>query len=854
MPERSVANSSPFVGVAPFAEADQHRFFGREREINELECLVVANPVMLLYAPSGAGKTSLVNAGLIPALKRDEACEVLPPARVSGPLPKVQAVGGARNRFVLHALSCWLGATAPQQGLELLGEMSLRDFLDRLAPEAGLEVPPLRVLIFDQFEEMFAENDLTQCEERRGFFAQVAEALQANRLLRIVFCLREEYLARMEPYIRSLAGHPVKSHRLERLHEQAARKALTGPLKLAGYELPGGAASKLVKSLLAVRYVARDGTERRAESEYIEPVQIGVVSEFLWQKLTEERTKALTEDLPAGFGDVDQALSEFYERCLREVRGRHSNIDEPALRRLFHFGLITENGTRGMYLKGERETAGLPNEALELLEDLHILRTEWRANAAWYELAHDRFISPVRVANLKWYREEVEPGQLETIEWLEREASAWERNSRGKSRLLTAGDLKRAEALLLSPAAHRFGLTELAREYIQSSKSAHLEHELARLHEAISLKNLRAARARRAWAYSEVQRLRQEIRTAEALGNQGASETLAAQMQAKRQELDRAERGLKSAIEKLPAHIRERSRAVHGTGGMRRLRAHQAQVFGVAFSRAGLLASASADGTAALWDITSGSVIRVLRGHSDTVVDATFSPDGAWLATASHDGRAKLWDVATGAEIRSLKGHRNRVWDVDFSPDGLFLATASEDGAARIWHLQDGTSRELKAARCVFGVAFSADSSLLATTGDDWLVRVWSVQSGQVESELSEHTNWSWSVAFSPVDRCLASGGFDGKVVLRELGNGGKVLSPGCQPGSQLGVVAFSPDARLVAVGCSDGTVAVWEAASGSKLRDLHGDGPVYGIAFSPDSRHIAAGCQDNSVLVFPLS
>ncbi|PJF25711.1 MAG: hypothetical protein CUN53_11400, partial [Phototrophicales bacterium] len=128
---------SPYVGPRPFAVDERDRFYGRAREIDDLTALVISNPMVLFYAQSGAGKSSLVNAGLLPELEKEDF-EALPPVRVG--LPSSEIPEGVVNIFVFNALSQWRSRptislkTAPQgempnPSLEELATMTLADYL-----------------------------------------------------------------------------------------------------------------------------------------------------------------------------------------------------------------------------------------------------------------------------------------------------------------------------------------------------------------------------------------------------------------------------------------------------------------------------------------------------------------------------------------------------------------------------------------------------------------------------------------------------------------------------------------------------------------------------------------------------
>src|SRR4051812_12189061 len=96
-------NPQPYVGPRPFGPEDSLRFFGRESEKRELVSLIVAHRVTLLYSHSGAGKTSLLNAGVIPLL-RERNVEVIGPVRVGGELPPGLSPSEIPNVFLFNSV------------------------------------------------------------------------------------------------------------------------------------------------------------------------------------------------------------------------------------------------------------------------------------------------------------------------------------------------------------------------------------------------------------------------------------------------------------------------------------------------------------------------------------------------------------------------------------------------------------------------------------------------------------------------------------------------------------------------------------------------------------------------------
>lgn len=145
-----MAAGAPYPGPMPFKTEEANLFFGREREARDLMALLSTNPVILLYAQSGSGKSSLINARLIPMLHKKNLA-VLPVARVSGALPDQISQEQISNIFVFNAVLSCAGIGSNAQSLLTA---SLGDVFN--SPEmAGTNLDgAVRILIFDQFEEI----------------------------------------------------------------------------------------------------------------------------------------------------------------------------------------------------------------------------------------------------------------------------------------------------------------------------------------------------------------------------------------------------------------------------------------------------------------------------------------------------------------------------------------------------------------------------------------------------------------------------------------------------------------------------------------------------------------------------
>jgi murein DD-endopeptidase MepM/ murein hydrolase activator NlpD len=431
-------NSNPYIGPRPFERQDSKLFFGRSQEANELLSLIVANRAVVLYAPSGAGKTSLLNALVVPLLEKEGGLQVYPFARVRGPALAGIDPADVPNLYVFYSLLSWCGSAADPQMLAKqtipqflaspLAEVqepaaaedvvySIGEFLVEPTVEPADEegLPPARVLIFDQFEELFTTFP-ERWRDREGLFNQLEKALHDDPLLRVVFSLREDYVALLDPYAPLMPKSLRTRFRLERMRPEAALAAVRNPLRGTGREFAPGVAEQLVEDLRKVRVQAATGETMTVTGEFIEPVQLQVVCQNLWQDLP-AGVNTITQEHLKTYGNVTQALSRFYERAVSQVVAA-TRLEESVLRDWFARTLITPAGTRGTVYRGQVETGGISNEAIDLLENQHIIRGEWRAGARWYELTHDRLIEPIQGANRAWREKQRQVQRRRVTAWI----------------------------------------------------------------------------------------------------------------------------------------------------------------------------------------------------------------------------------------------------------------------------------------------------------------------------------------------------------------------------------------------------------------------------------------------------
>ena len=820
------ASRNPYVGPRPF-ERNEGRFFGRTRETQEIVSLVFGHPVVLVYAHSGAGKTSLFNAAVVPALETEQF-EVLPLTRVRGLLPEDINREEITNVYTFNALLNLEPETDPRT---LIGKSLAAYLSERPRVEGNQDAPLPRALIFDQFEELFTLYSERGREQQQAFVQQVADALESDPLLRVVFVLREDYLAELDPFAPLLPEALRIRFRLERLGIPAALPAVVDPLEGTGRSFGRGVAEELVEELAKLRVESDSGEAETLSGEFVEPVHLQLVCERLWEKLP-ETTEVISSDLLLAFGNVNQALQGFYEDAVEEASATGS-VREVEVRDWFKTQLITPAGTRGIVFQGATETEGIPNEVVEVLENRHVLRGDLRAGSRWFELTHDRFIEPIEKANRDWLASRWPMEQ--TRRRLEARAEEWQHLGGGSRRLLDELELREAQRWAENPQAQELGISQSVTYLLDSSgvaiedaERAHLEaereKEAARLREVEQANELAEARQRESEQAKELaaekdRQARAQLRVAKRLGRlskglvvvlvlalgtgwyawrqQQVAETARATAEGALQETKEAKADTEEALSqakdaktKAQLALAETEKAKDQIEESELKRT--ALLFDSQLTHASLLARGedyaaarsvlaesraldtqiplarrhSRDFLAHHVETFGGSAQQVYEGAGAPLYSTAVSPDGRLLAAAG----------APAEQLAAWEGPDN-VWSLAVSPDGSLLASGGPDNDISLWDAAtgelvrrlEGHSNPIAAGT---GLAFSPTGEYLASASYDETARLWDVATGESLLELKGHNGEVHSVTFTPDGRHVATGSADRRIVLWAVDSG----------------------------------------------------------------------------------
>jgi len=262
---------------------------------------------------------------------------------------------------------------------------------------------------------------------------------------------------------------------------------------------------------------------------------------------------------------------------------------------------------------------------------------------------------------------------------------------------------------------------------------------------------------------------------------------------------------------------------------------------------------------AIIWNTVTGKKITELVGHGEPVCEARFSPNGKFVVTASEDLTARIWDVETSDMVTTLKGHKNAVTDAHFSDDGSELCTISLDGTSRVWNRKTGamTSESIcPEANDIVWAQINADQNLAAVSYLDGHSIVWDISKGNVISTQMGRSKKKDFAAFSPDGTALVAPKATGGAAIWDIETG-KELSQVGDENKLLLSVGFEPEGKRIAAGAIDGSIHIWTPRPKSSVKETgmlegHEDIVYYG-SFSPDSKRVVTGSYDKTARVWDI-
>ncbi|MGW2628607.1 nSTAND1 domain-containing NTPase [Streptomyces chattanoogensis] len=856
----AVPGVCPYRGLASYRQQDARWFFGRERSteslVAQLRAAEETGGLVMLVGASGAGKSSLLNAGLVPALQNGAAGggagrerEVVQLVPGGDPLAEL----ARRIPGLDHVISAAEESAATEPGTPHFA----RAVREAVAAWAGRETSAAArpVVIVDQFEEAFT---LCSDETARRTFIQLLHAAATPSgasdpaPVLVIIGIRADF------YEQCL-GHPELADALQHRHmvlgpltSAELREAVTGPAKAVGLELEPGLAE------LIVREVSADGPGGAHDAGVLPLLSHALLA--TWQR---RKAGRLTLSGYRAAGGIQGAVAATAERAWSGLDPTARTAARLLLLRLVRLGEDTQatrrRGTRRQ-LADESTDPDKTQESLEALVHARLVTLD--ADAV--EITHEALLHAW--PRLRDWIDEDRNGNL-LRQRLEEDGRAWEGSNRDTSLLYRGSRLEQARSWAKS-AGDTF-LTRSAVEFLAASvrlRKRTVWLSRGAVAALVVMAMLAVGSAVIAWQQRDDTVFEQVL--AEADRARYTDPSLSAQLDLVAHDRRPDDEGANNRL----ISIVNAPLATPLLG-------HTGAVYLTSFSPDGrTLATASYDRTVRLWNVADPTrpkpLGKPLTGHSSWVSTAVFSPDGHTLASASDDGTIRMWDVRDPGHPKPLgpplTGHDGTIFLLAFSPDGRTLASADEDHTVRLWDVRDPHRPKARGAltgatAAVRSVAFSPDGRTLAAGGDDNAIRLWDLTDRQhpapIGTELTGHTATVHSVAFSPDGRTLASGSSDNTIRLWDVADPRHAAPLGAPLTGHTGPlwsVAFSPDGNMLAAGSADSTATLWNVSDpaypsqvGEPLAGSSGE--MYAVGFSPDGRTLATGSGDSKIRLWSI-
>jgi len=867
---------SPFRGLAAFGAKHAPVFFGRSRDITKVidrlkDAAEKGCPFLLVDGASGAGKSSLVRAGLVPRLT---AAGVVPsvdiwrvavmrPAEIVGDpfaalarallvaesdlpeaeqgrppaLPELSASDFPRADD-LAALLAHADASAPKP---ILSTFSAIEQTAREKEGYGRAVKVALLLVVDQLDELFGAdigNDI------RARFAQLLRLLARSGRVWVIATLRAD-----------LFDHFLSQKDLKQLKDDGSSYDLAPPDAAALAEIvraPAAAAGLVYESDTKTGERLDERLLADAERADLLPLLQFTLNQLFEARERRDHGGQLTFAAYRALGGLEGAVEKEAEAAFARLGATEQARLPRLLRELVApAGDATITAARAAFdIRPVPLADAAYDEAsarlVQALIDARILLSSGEGGQATVRLAHARVLdswqraSKIVADNADFYRIRAE---------VEEQRRRWDAAGRRRDLLIGRGrPLAEAESIVRNFSGE---LPTATREFVRrSGRRARLMQTLTAAaavifaavagvavyewRHTVSLQR-EAVEKRDQLLVSQSRFLVDRANQGNQAGDAGTAMLLALQALPDtrsgvgRPMVHEAEAALFAAYQDLKERIV--------------LKGHDGVLWSARLAPDGKrIVTASEDKTARVWNAENGDQLAILRGHTEGVRVASFSPDGRQVITGSTDKTARLWNAETGQQSAVLE-HDGVVRSAAFSSDGRRVVTASDDKTARIWDVQTGKQIAALTGHTarVRDAAFSPNGRYVLTSSDDKTARLWDSKTGEPVHILEGHTQSVRGVAFSPDGERAVTTSLDhsARVWSVETGKQSVILGHGDVVTS----AAFSPDGQRIVTASDDNTVPIWDAQMGERIVTLSGRTAVY----SPDGRSIVTSDGDTA-------